>query len=138
MTLAKRFILGVWQDSEYPSFIISTYLKNYQYQLNTNCIWQVVFENLGKSLKTTTMESQYGKIKYTCDSFFRKESGIFQRDFRTFWLRKTLESVEKFLSVLIPITKYLPGSIEAFTHFLPQHLCKTKTLHLGKIKANWR
>ena len=136
MIFTKHSILGFSQDSKYSSFMISTYLKIYQYQPNTNCIWQLIYENLGKSLETTTMESQYGKIKYTYDSSFRKEPGIFQRDFGTFCLRKTLESIENFSSILIPVTLYLPRSVEAFTHFLPQQLCKTKTLHPGKIKAN--
>ena len=39
-----------------------------------SCIWQVVLENLGKPLETPTLESHYSKMKYTYDSFFRKES----------------------------------------------------------------
>ena len=48
---AKRSILGVWQRSEYAPAIVRTYLKTYQYQSNTNSIWQIVFENLEKPLE---------------------------------------------------------------------------------------
>ena len=48
---AKRSILGVWQRSEYAPAIVRTYLKIYQYQPNTNSIWQIVFENLEKPLE---------------------------------------------------------------------------------------
>ena len=58
--------------------------------------------------------------------------GIFQRDFRKCSLKKTLESVENFLlSISIPTTMHLSRSIQACILFLPEHICRTKALHLG-------
>ena len=51
MAFEKCHILDVWQSSEYTSVIVRTYVKIYQWQLNTNFIWQVVFDNLDKSLE---------------------------------------------------------------------------------------
>ena len=58
MAFAKRYILCVWQGSEYAS-AIQTYLKLYQYQPNTNSIWEVVFEKVDQSLEYVWYEVPY-------------------------------------------------------------------------------
>ena len=46
-----RYILEFWQGSENAYVMVHTKFKIYKSRSNTNFIWEVVFENLDKSLE---------------------------------------------------------------------------------------